>query len=278
VAAAVLADRAVALWAESGEVAAAPKPGEAGAGASVAPAAPSAAEVIAKLLAARSSLGPTQAEFSWVMGPADVTQARYEGRLSVVDATRYRVDFSLAEAVSAENILVVPDGRWAYELSNAENAIGMRVDLVYLKERVRDPAARVLYDPAGGALLELLGQRGYVTYEGDENLDAGRCAVLSYEGGSFRNPQTPGRQTQGEAGVRTRLRYRYEDGLLVSEEELDSRGGARRSYRLLTPHRFEPTPDLLRVPESAHCVDITKQLVRRLLYGPPQPVPGAAAR
>jgi len=279
VAGAVLAGSGAALLAQPGEVAAPSQAAEPGAGVAAAPGAHSAAEVIAQLLSARSSLGPIEAEFSWVIGPAGVNQQRLEGRLSVVDATRYRVGFTSAEAMSkSEGVLLVPDGRWAYQFTNTQNAIGVRVDLTYLKERVPAPGARVGYDPTGGVLLELLAQRGYVTYEGEENLDVGRCAVLSYEGRSFRTPQPTAAQPQVEPGVRTRLRYRYEDGLLVSEEELDSRGAVRTSYRLATPHRFELTPALLQVPPSVHCVDVTKQLVRRLLYGPPKPVPGAAAR
>jgi hypothetical protein len=254
--------------------------GEAGARSPEAPGGRSAAEVIAQLLSARSSLARTEAEFSWVIGPLGAAQRRFEGRLFLVDANRYRVQFGVAGVVGGgERVLLVPDGRWAYEFGNVPGSIGMRVDLAYMKKEVRAPAARVGHDPSGGVLLELLRERGYVTYEGDEDLDVGRCAVLSYEGHSFRASSPSGPQTPTDAAVaRTRLVYRYGDGLLVGEEELDARGRPLSTYRLLGVRHFEPTPDLFEVPASIHCVDVTKQLVRRSLYGPPRPVPGALAR
>jgi hypothetical protein len=229
--------------------------------------------VIRKLISARSSLRQTQVEFSWVIGPAGVSQQALEGRLSIVDATHYRVDFGLPAAEGGGgNVLLVPDGRWAYQFGIVRGQVGLRIDLGSLKEQVRDPLPRVAHDPTGGVLLELLAERGYVTYEGDEDLEAGRGAVLSYEGPSFRSTAAPAAQREVDPTVRTRVHYRYEDGLLVAEEEVDGTGRLLSTYRLRAPHHFEPPADLFQMPEYVHCIDMTKQFVRRLLYGPP---PGA---
>jgi len=290
VAAALLAAGEAALSAESAEggpppntaetetnPAQAPAPGAATprgwVGGEAGPAGSAPVEVIRKLISARSSLRQTQVEFSWVIGPAGVSQQALEGRVSIVDATHYRVEFGLPAAEGGGgNVVLVPDGRWACQFSNVPGQVGLRMDLAYLKEQVRDPLPRVAYDPTGGVLLELLAERGYVTYEGDEDLDVGRCAVLSYEGRSFRNPAASGSAVEADPTVRTRLHYRYDDGLLVAEEEVDGKGRFLSTYRLRAPHRFEPPADLFQVPEYIHCIDTTRQFVRRLLYGPP---PGA---
>ena len=246
----------------------APRSGEAGA----------AVEVMRKLLSARSALGPTAAEFSWVIGPAGVSQRALEGRVFIVDATHHRVDLGLVGAGGGSGrVVLVPDGRWFYEFGSAPEQVGVRVDLAYLKEQVRDPRPRVPYDATGGVLLELLAERGYVTYEGDEDLDVGPCAVLSYEGRSFRNTAASGSAAEADPAVRTRLHYRHEDGLLVAEEEVDGKGGLLSTYRLRALHRFDPPADLLQLPESVHCIDMTRQLVRRLLYGPPPRAQSAGA-
>ncbi len=239
-----------------------------------------AAEVIEELLAARSGMGPLEAEFSWVIGVLGVDQHRLQGRLFIVDGDRYRVDFESAQAGGGRRMMV-PDGQWAYEFAQDPGVLGTRVDLAYVKRKVRSPGPRIPYDPTGGALLELLQLQGYVTYEGDRELAEGRCAVLSYQGGSWRTSSggTPG--APADTALRTRIFFRWEDGLLVREEEVDVRGHLLSSYRVFNPRPFQPQPGLLKVPTDVHCVDLTKQLVRRVLYGPPRllpsPTPSSAA-
>jgi len=231
--------------------------------------------VVEKLLAARSNLTPLQADFYWVIGPVGVDQQTFGGRLYILDTKRYRVDFEAftASGSGGRLFLMVPDGRWAYQFSDNPNLVGMRVDLDLVKRKVRSPAPRIRYDPTGGALLELLRFRGYVTYEGDEELSQGRCAVLSYQGASMRASLLGGQSAKGDAGLRTRLRYRWADGLLVQEEEVDEGGQQQSSYRVSNIEPVQPTEGLLKVPEGIRCVDVSKQLVRRILYGPPRPVP-----
>ena len=238
------------------------------------------ARVVEKLLAARSDLAPLQADFYWVMGPAGVSQQAFGGRLYILDASRYRVDF---EAVAAGGpggrlFLIVPDGRWAYQFSSNPSMLGIRVDLDLIKRRVRSPAPRIEYDPTGGALLELLRFQGYVTYEGDEELSEGRCAVLSYQGGSMRASLMGAESGAGRVDLRTRLRYRWEDGLLIREDEEDSRGQQQSTYSLTGVEPLEPPQGLLRIPEDVRCVDVSRQLIRRILYGPPKPVPSPIRR
>jgi len=238
-----------------------------------------AAEVIDELLAARSRLGPLQAEFSWVIGPLGIDQQRFRGRLYLVEADRYRVDFESTEAGSSvRRVLMVPDGRWAYEYPEAPNAVGMRLDLAYVKRKVRSPAPRVHYDPTGAVLLELLRLRGHVTYEGDKDLAEGRCAVLSHQGASSRRPHRGGRGAEADTRYLTRLYYRWEDGLLVGEDETDAQNHQRSSYRVFDLAPFQPWEELLQLPEAVRSIDVTKQLVRRELYGLPRPVPGPAPR
>ena len=233
-----------------------------------------AVEVVDALLAARSKLQPLEAEFSWVIGPLGVDQQRMQGRLYVVGPDRYRVDFETIEAGGGmRRILVVPDGRWAYEFSQDLSAVGMRVDLTYLRRRVRSPAPRVRYDPTGGALLELLRFRGYLTYEGDQEVPEGRSAVLSHRGPSFRVPQVSTQEEPREPISLTRLYYRWEDGLLLREEEVNLRGQEQSRYQASNIRPLQPWPELLQVPEAVRFVDATKQLVRRILYGPPRPAP-----
>jgi len=240
----------------------------------------SGASVIEKLLAARSDLAPLQADFYWVMGPVGVDQQAFGGRLYIIDAKRYRVDFEAfaAGGASGRLFLMVPDGRWAYQFSGNPNLVGMRVDLDLIKRKVRSPAPRIQYDPSGGALLELLRFQGYVTYEGDEELAEGRCAVLSYQGGSMRASLMGGQSGAGRTDLRTRLRYRWEDGLLVREDEENERGQQQSSYRVSNVQPLQPTQGFLEVPEGIRCIDASKQLVRRILYGPPKPVPSPIRR
>lgn len=237
-----------------------------------------AAEVIEELLAARSGMGPLEAEFSWVIGVLGVDQQRLQGQLFIVDGDRYRVDFESAETGGGLHMMMVPDGQWAYEFAQAPGALGARVNLAYVKRKVRSPTPRIPYDPTGGALLELLQLQGYVTYEGDEELAEGRCAVLSYQGGSWRTSSggTPG--AQADATLRTRIFLRWEDGLLVREEEVHGQGHLLSSYRVFNPRPFQPQPGLLKVPMNVYCVDVTKQLVRRALYGPPRLLPSPTPR
>lgn len=232
------------------------------------------AEVIEKLLAARSGMGPLEAEFSWVIGVLGVDQQRLQGRLFIVDGDRHRVEFESAEAgAGGRRIIMVPDGQWAYQFGEHPGALGMRMDLAYVKRKVRSPAPRIPYDPTGGALLELLQLQGYVTYEGDRELAEGRCAVLSYQGGSWRASSGGTSGAQADATLRTRIFFRWEDGLLVQEEEVDGRGHLLSSYRVFNPRPFQPPPGLLKVPTGVHCVDVTKQFVRRVLYGLPRLLP-----
>lgn len=231
-----------------------------------------AAEVIEELLAARSGMGPLEAEFSWVIGVLGVDQHRLQGRLFIVDGDRYRVDFESAQAGGGQRMMV-PDGQWAYEFAQDPGVLGTRVDLAYVKRKVRSPGPRIPYDPTGGALLELLQLQGYVTYEGDRELAEGRCAVLSYQGGSWRTSSGGTAGAPADTALRTRIFFRWEDGLLVREEEVDVRGHLLSSYRVFNPRPFQPQPGLLKVPTDVHCVDLTKQLVRRVLYGPPRLLP-----
>ena len=233
-----------------------------------------AAEVIEELLAARSGMGPLVAEFSWVIGVLGVDQQRLQGQLLIVDGDRYRVVFESAEAGGGQHIMMVPDGQWAYAFAEAPGTLGTRVDLAYVKRKVRSPAPRILYDPTGGTLLELLQLQGYVTYEGDRELAEGRCAVLSYQGASWRASSGATTGAQANAALRTRVLLRWEDGLLVREEEVDGQGHLLSSYRVFNPRPFQPPPGLRKVPTGVHYVDVTKQLVRRVLYGPPSLLPG----
>ncbi len=238
------------------------------------------AGVVEKLLAVRSALEPLQAAFYWVMGPVGVDQQAFGGQLYILDASRYRVDFEAFAAGGAGGrlFLMVPAGRWAYQFPDNPSLVGMRVDLDLIKRRVRSPAPRIQYDPTGGALLELLRFQGYVTYEGDKELSEGRCAVLSYQGGSMRASLMGGQSGAGRTDLRTRLHYRWEDGLLVQEDEEDERGQQQSSYRVSNVQPLQPIPGLLEVPEDIHCVDVSKQLVRRILHGPPKPVPSPIRR
>lgn len=234
----------------------------------------SAGEVIEALLEAHGKVGPVEGDFSWVIGPVGVGQQRLRGRLYIVGPGRYRVEFESAQAAAAPvRVLLMPDGRWVYQFSPEVGTVGMRVDLGYVRERVRNPAPRAQYDPAGGALLEWLRFRAEATYEGDEDLPEGRCAVLSYPGRSVRLPRRPQGMQETEVS-RTRLWFRREDGLLLREEELDPRGEQHSVYQVFNLRPLEPRSDLLTVPKQVLCVDATKQWVRRLLYGPPRPAPG----
>jgi len=237
-------------------------------------------EVVEELLGARSDMEPMQADFRWVMGSAGVEQRTFGGRVYIVGTGRYRVDFEAGAAggPGGRLFLIVPDGRWAYQFSDNPSMLGIRVDLDLVKQRVRSPAPRIQYDPTGGVLLELLRFQGYVTYEGDEELAEGRCAVLSYQGASMRASLMGGPSGAGRADLRTRLRYRWQDGLLVREEEEDNRGQQQSTYRLTSVKPFEAPAGLLRIPEEVHCIDVSKQLVRRILYGPPKPVPSPIRR
>lgn len=87
------------------------------------------AEAIEKLLAARSGMGPLEAEFSWVIGVLGVDQQRLQGRLFIVAGDRYRVDFESAEAGAGDRrIIMVPDGQWVYQFAGQPGALGTRMD------------------------------------------------------------------------------------------------------------------------------------------------------
>ena len=232
------------------------------------------AAVIDELLSARSELGPLEGQLSWVVtGPRE--RRRKQGRVYIKDADRFAMQFTLGQAgVGGMGAVVVPDGRWVYEHGTGAS-LGVRLDLARIEERTGSLAPRVQYDLTGGALLRVLRRRLDVLYEGDQEREGEVCRVLSHHGGSLRLV-APGPATEdSEAGpASTRLYFRLTDGLLVGEEEFGSEGQVLSTYRLFELRAMATLPEgLLELPEGVHFLDLTRQLSRRLLHGPPGGVP-----
>jgi len=238
---------------------------------------PSAPEVIEQLRTARENLTPLEAEFTWVMGSVGADQLQLPGRIYVKDYTHYRIDYEFPDqAGSYVYTVLLPDGKWLYQFVAQANAVGSKFDLDYMKRKVRDPRARIGFDGPGTVLLEYLQQRGFVTSEGDAEVNGELCAVLSYEGTSLRKPFVEKKSSDPTVvnDVLTKLYFRKSDGLLIGEETYDIRGDLSSRYRV---SNIQPIKQwslrLLAVPPGVYCVDLTRQQVRRLLYGPPPAAP-----
>jgi hypothetical protein len=242
----------------------------------VANSAPTADEVIDQLLAARRNFVPVEADFLWVVGSSAPTQKRLPGRLYVQDFTHYRIDYEYQDSdESFAFAVLVPDGRWLYQYMIGPGTVGIKLDTQYFAEKVKDPRPRIGYDGPGTALLQYLQKRGFVTYEGDTEINGDACAVLSYKGGSFRKPAIIPASPDFTVVVDdvTKTYFRRSDGLLVGEETYDLDGKVDSRYRVSNILEKTDWPaGLMTVPEGIY-VDLTKQQVRRILYGPPPSAP-----